>query len=752
MIHLKVDGREIEVPEGTLILDAAKEVGADIPTFCYHHLMKPVAACRMCLVEVEKRPKLEPACAVAVAEGMVVHTASERVIHAREGVLEFLLAQHPLDCPICDKGGECDLQDNTMNHGRFRTRYEDAKIKKNKHLPLSDLVLLDEERCIVCQRCTRFMEEVVEDPQLALRQRGAFTAVSVFPGRPFTSPFSGNTIEMCPVGALTSRPYRFRSRPWDNRTADTICTHCPVGCNMAAQERDGALVRMLSRENQDVDGGWLCDRGRFGYRWVHHRRRLTEPVLRGKGDTQTPLTWAEALLRARDALGRSGTRTAILGGGHLTVEGQMAARRLADHLGTRLVEHRTGSLRHPTPPGPRATIADLDRADRILLAGVVPVEDVPVLDLRLKAAVRRGARLLVVGERRAMSDQARATALCRPGGLGETLDRVAQMVATLGSAPAGSVVAGGGVDQVAGLLATGERVVVVWHGEDGGLALARLGEALGQRLVGTLVTGGAPAAQGAERAGLGETPLAAILAEAERGGVGAAILLDDVFADTEDAEALAHALDRVDFVLSLAALPTESAYRADLVLPVAAPVEMDAHVVNLEGRVQTLAALLPPPGDARPDYAILGELAGETVDAHALLAAYEALPEAAVRPFEAEEAAPAQEPGALAVATGRIAFDSEVRWEEGLRSRLPRPFAAVHPDLLGRLGLSAGQTARLRGAGLEVEVEMRVDAELPPSTVFLPRGVLGLPAGRLARRTVELDATPAVTQAAAKEA
>jgi NADH-quinone oxidoreductase subunit G len=157
VIHLTVDGREVEVPEGTLILDAAKEVGADVPTFCYHHLMKPVAACRMCLVEVEKRPKLEPACAVAVAEGMVVHTGGERVTRAREGVLEFLLAQHPLDCPVCDKGGECDLQDNTMNHGRFRTRYEDAKIKKNKHLPLSDLVLLDEERCIVCQRCTRFM-------------------------------------------------------------------------------------------------------------------------------------------------------------------------------------------------------------------------------------------------------------------------------------------------------------------------------------------------------------------------------------------------------------------------------------------------------------------------------------------------------------------------------------------------------------------------------------------------------------------
>jgi NADH-quinone oxidoreductase subunit G len=760
MIHLTVDGREVEVPEGTLILDAAKEVGADVPTFCYHHLMKPVAACRMCLVEVEKRPKLEPACAVTVTEGMVVHTQSERVLAARHGVLEFLLAQHPLDCPVCDKGGECDLQDNTMNHGRFRSRYEDPKIKKHKRLPLSDLVVLDEERCIVCQRCVRFMEEIVEDPQLALRQRGAYTAVSVFPGRPFTSPFSGNTIEMCPVGALTSRPYRFRARPWDNRTADTICTHCPVGCNLAAQERDGEMVRVLSRENLEVDGGWLCDRGRFGYRWVHHRRRLDVPVLhqraggRERDAQETPLTWAEALTRARDALFAAGARTAILGGGRLTAEGQMAARRLADRLGTHLVDHRTGAQRWATAPTRRARIADLDAADRILLLGVVPVEEVPVIDLRIKAAVRRGARLAVVGERRALADQAAATAICRPGGLGATISRLADTLRQGGDLPAGAVAAGGGIDDVAAVLAGGERIVALWSGESGAGPLARLAEVLGDRLVGTLVTGGAPQAQGAERAGLNEARTRDILEAAARGEVEAVVVLDDLFADAVDADLAARALERAPFVLSLAHLPTEAAARADLVLPLAAPIETDGHVVNLEGRVQSLTALLPPPGEARPDWWVLSELAGEAVDASELLAAYEARPEPAPPVADAdadasEGAAAAYEPGTLVAVSGRILFDSSVRWEEGLRSRLPVPFVGVHHDLLQRLGLAEGSVVRLGAPGFEGEVEVRADASLPPGTVFVPRGVIGLPADRLHGVAVTLEATRTV---AAKEA
>jgi NADH-quinone oxidoreductase subunit G len=742
MIHLTVDGRAVEVPEGTLILDAAKEAGAEVPTFCYHHLMRPVAACRMCLVEVERRPKLEPACAVTVAEGMAVHTKSDRVLAARRGVLEFLLAQHPLDCPVCDKGGECDLQDNTMNHGRFRSRYEDPKIKKRKRVPLSDLVVLDEERCIVCQRCTRFMEEVVEDPQLALRQRGAYTAVSTFPGRPFDSLFSGNTIEMCPVGALTSRPYRFRARPWDNRTADSVCTHCPVGCNLAAQERDGSMVRVLSRENPEVDGGWLCDRGRFGYRWVHHPRRYLTPLLRERASRrETPLTWADALARARAALEAAGPRTAVLGGGRLTAEGQVAARRLAEALGTERVDHRTGALRFATPPGPRARIADVDRADRILLLGVVPESDVPVLDLRIKAALRAGAQLAVVGERRALGERAAATALVPPGGLGAAIEALAEAVAQPAAAAGAE-----DLKAVARVVADGERVVVLWSGEAGGAGLARLVQALGERLVGTLVTGGAPTAQGAARAGLERGRAGEILAAAARGEVEVLVLLDDLFEDAPDPDAARRALERVPFVLALAHLPTESAARADLVLPLAAPVEMSAHVVNLEGRVQPIAALLPPPGEARPDWEVLVDLAGGVADRDELIAAYRAMPEPVFGPAEAEAPA-APPPGALVAVSGRIPFDSGVRWEEGLRTRLPRPYAAVHPDVLGRLGLRPGEAARLKGGGFEGEVEVRADASLPVDSVFLPRGVIGLPAGRLHGLAVQLEAVAAAAAA-----
>jgi len=753
MIHLTVDGREIEVPEGTLILDAAKEVGADVPTFCYHHLMKPVAACRMCLVEVEKRPKLEPACAVSVAEGMVVHTASERVITAREGVLEFLLLQHPLDCPVCDKGGECDLQDNTMGHARFRSRYTDPKIKKVKRRPLSDLVVLDEERCIVCQRCTRFMEEVVEDPQLALRQRGAFTAVGVFPGRPFTSPFSGNTIEMCPVGALTSRPYRFRARPWDNRTGDTVCTHCPVGCNMAAQERDGNVVRVLSRENPDVDGGWLCDRGRFGQRWVHHRRRLSAAYVRDRGTgAETPLAWEDAVARARAALAAAGGRSAILGGGHLTAEAQAAARGLADALGTWMVDHRTGSLRYPTPPGRRARITDLDGADRILLLGVNPAEEVPVLDLRIKAALRRGARLAVVGERRVLADHAAATALCRPGALGGAIE---QLAVALGapSRPWGAPAAPwatGGLDEVTATVAGGERVVAIWSGEAGGDAMAALVAALGDRLVGTLVTGGAPAAQGAERAGLRGARARDVLEAAARGEVDTLVLLDDLCGEAVDPDLAARAMDRTPTVIALASLPTQTAARADIVLPLAAPIEQDGHLVNLDGRPQPLTALLAPPGDARPDYDLVAALAGDVRDRAELLAAYEARPEPAFGGGEPEPVAPVLAPDTLAVASARILFDGEVRWEDGLRSRLPAPFAALHPDLVERLGLTDGAPARLVTPEGAIEVVVRSDPSLPLGTVLLPRGVPGLPAARLGGVPVEIAAAPAVL--AAREA
>ena len=769
MIHLTVDGKEIEVPEGTLILDATKEVGADVPTFCYHHLMDPVAACRMCLVEVEKRPKLEPACAVTVTEGMVVHTESERVLTARKGVLEFLLLQHPLDCPVCDKGGECDLQDHTINHAAFRSRYEQPKIHKAKAKILSDLVVLDEERCIVCQRCVRFMDEVVEEPQLALKERGARTVVSTFPDRPFDSVFSGNTIEMCPVGALTSRPYRFRARPWDNMSASSVCTHCAVGCNVTAQARDGEMVRILSRENLNVDGGWLCDRGRFGYRWVHSNRRYTHPVLHeGDDRTERPLGWQSAVATVRKALDSSPARVGILGGGHLTAEAQVAVSHLAKELGTTYVDHRTGALRYPTPPGPRAAIADLDRADRILLVGVNPLEDVPVLDLRIKKAMHRGSRVLVLGDRRVLSHYEPVTALTTPRQVGRTLDALTRIVES--GKGANAVDTGAGVDRgdaVAELgqaLLSGEHTVILWSGEDGAEELGRLAGALGPRLIGTLVTGGNPTSQGAEHTGLrSEHSSREILTAAANGELDVLICLDDdLFEVTPDPELATRAFDRTPFTVTLAALPTEAAVRADLVLPLAANFEQDGHYVNLEGRVQPNGALLPPPGEARADYMILAELARIEEDPASLLGRYQALPAPAFRESGDEEAmanalSALGQPGPdmLVASSSTIRFDASVRWEDALRPRTPSPYAALHPDTMQSLGLEPGGRAQLVSPLLRepVQVEVRVDESLPHAVVLLPRRVIGLPSLHLGGTPVRLEPLSELTaQVGAHEA
>jgi NADH-quinone oxidoreductase subunit G len=738
VIHLTVDGKDVTVPEGTLILDAARSLGIDVPTFCYHHRMKPVAACRMCLVEVDKRPKLEPACAVSVAEGMVVHTRSERVKTARAGVLEFLLIQHPLDCPVCDKGGECDLQDNAFGFGASRSRYADPKHPKDKARPLSDLVVLDEERCILCLRCVRFMSEVAEQPELALRQRGAVSVVDTFPGRPFTSPFSGNTIEMCPVGALTSRPYRFRARPWDNHSADAICGHCPVGCNLTAQARDGEMVRVLSRENLEVDGGWLCDRGRFGYRYVHHEDRYTEPVL-NLADGPRVLSWPEALDRVRRAVRAAGSRSALLGGGRLTAEAQVALADLMRGVGSPWVDHLTGYLRQPVAPGPRARIADLDGADRILLVGVDPRRAVPVLDLRLLQAVRGGARLSVVADRHLLGERAHARRVHLPG-------QAEAAVAALAAEVRRGVTEG-----VAGELSTGSRVVVVWDGESAPGAMADLVEALGDRLVGTLVAGGEAGSQGAERAGLyAGHDCREILEAAAAGRIDLLIVADPDLVDHAPDPALARrALDAVPAVIALAALPSEATRRAQMVLPLATPFEMDGHLVNLEGRVQSFTALLPPPGQARPDWRVAADLAGIAADREALLAAYERRPEPAPRALS-DRPATVGEPaeGEFRLSSVPLLFGPDVTFEPGLRSRAPEPTVWLHPDQLAALGVAPGDAVRLAGAGTEVTVTAQADPELPAGQALVPRGIADLPADRLSRVPVRLTAL----QPLAKEA
>src|SRR5215204_1249889 len=320
MVTFTIDGREVTAPANAMLVDGAKYGDVEIPVFCYEpKLGQPVGACRMCLVEIEGIPKLQTACSTPVKDGMVVHTQTERVRVAQNSVVEFLLVNHPLDCPVCDKGGECPLQDISFGWGGGRSRFIEPKRHFQKPLALSPLIHIDRERCILCYRCVRFSQEIAEDYQLVLQERGAHSYVSTFDGHPYVAPFSGNILDLCPVGALTSQPYRFRARPWDIEQSGSVCTLCPAQCNVSFTVRDERVLRVLARDNEEVDDGWLCDKGRFGYQSFGAPERITAPLMRIGGFLRET-TWERALTEATALLERSGENTVARVGGQATKE------------------------------------------------------------------------------------------------------------------------------------------------------------------------------------------------------------------------------------------------------------------------------------------------------------------------------------------------------------------------------------------------------------------------------------------------
>ncbi|HEU0025830.1 MAG TPA: NADH-quinone oxidoreductase subunit NuoG [Ktedonobacterales bacterium] len=404
LVNLTIDGQPVSVPKGTLIWAAAKQLGIEIPIYCYHPKMDPLGACRMCFVQVEKMPKPMTACTTEVTEGMVVSTTSPMVKKARAGTLEFLLINHPLDCPICDKGGECDLQDFTLRYGPGVSRFDLSKRHYLKPIPVSEEILLDRERCISCQRCVRFCQDVAMEDGLVMLERGFRTEVGVQPEAPFDSIFSGNVVEMCPVGALTAKSYRFVSRPWELKRAATICGHCSVGCNVSADVRVDKLLRQYSRTNDDVEEGFLCDRGRWSLDLANSPERLRTPLIRRNGKLE-PASWDEAIAlvvgRLREIAQRDGP--AAVGGVASTrttnEETYLFQKLMRAGLGTNNVDHRHG--RFPSGAGalPWAwtdSLAGLDRASTIVLLGTDTYDRQPIIDLRIRRAIRKGARVWVV--------------------------------------------------------------------------------------------------------------------------------------------------------------------------------------------------------------------------------------------------------------------------------------------------------------------------------------------------------------------
>jgi NADH-quinone oxidoreductase subunit G len=410
LVHLTIDDIPVAVPPGTLVWAAAKQAGIEIPIYCYHPKMPPLGACRMCFVEIEKMPKPpQTACTTPVSEGMVVYTRTEKVLKARRGTLEFLLINHPLDCPICDQAGECDLQDFTLRHGPGGTRFDLNKRHYPKPIPVSDEVLLDRERCILCQRCTRFSSEISMDNGLVMISRGFRMEVGTAPDHAFDSIFSGNTVEICPVGALTASNYRFRARPWELKRVHGICTNCSVGCNARLDVRVDKIVRLSSRQNDEIDDGWLCNRGRWGFEFVNSPQRLRSPLIR-KGDTLEPTTWGQAyyliatrlseLVKARGPKAIGG-----IGSTHTTnEEAYLFQKLLRDVLGTPNIDHHHGAFPDPRdaltgqPWMMTNSIAEIEHASHIVLIASDPYERQPILNLRIKKAMRAGARIFIVNE------------------------------------------------------------------------------------------------------------------------------------------------------------------------------------------------------------------------------------------------------------------------------------------------------------------------------------------------------------------
>ncbi len=405
LVTLTIDRRQVSVPKGSVIWAAAHKLGIEIPIYCYHPKMDPLGACRMCFVAVEKMPRVVTACTTVVSEGMVVYTDTPAVKKARQGTLEFLLINHPLDCPICDKGGECDLQDFTLRHGPGASRFDLRKRHFLKPVPVSENILLDRERCIACQRCARFCQEVAQENGLIMQERGYRTEVGVEPDAPFDSIFSGNVVEMCPVGALTAKSYRFVSRPWELKRTHSVCGYCSVGCNVSVDVRVDRLLRQYSHTNDAIDDGFLCDRGRWTLDPVNSPDRLRTPLIRRDGKLQ-PATWDEAInlvaSRLREIAERDGAQAiGAIGSTHTTNEEAYLFQKLFRvGLGTNNIDHHHG--RFPAPDGKALpwvwtdSIAGLDRASHIVLLGGDAYHRQPIIDLRIRRAIRRGAKVYVL--------------------------------------------------------------------------------------------------------------------------------------------------------------------------------------------------------------------------------------------------------------------------------------------------------------------------------------------------------------------
>jgi NADH-quinone oxidoreductase subunit G len=681
LVTVTIDGVEVQVPKGTGLVETAAAAGIEIPVFCYEpRLGPPIGACRMCLVEVEGMPKLQAGCTMSATDGLVVRTAaaSEKAADGQEATLEFILVNHPLDCPVCDKGGECPLQDLTFRWGPGNTRMRFPKRTLDKPIPVSPLIALDRERCILCYRCTRFSSDVAEDGQLVARNRGAQSVIATFEDEPYRGKFSGNVIELCPVGALTSTTYRFDARPWEIQNVPSVCGMCPVGCNIAATTREGRVRRILSRNHPEVDGGWLCDKGRFAYGHLAASDRVVDPLVR-RARRYDELSWDEAIDEAVRMLQAAQGRIVTALSGSETVElayalGKIVRQGLASDCAV-LPEEVSNEL-----DAVRAPLSAIAQADVVAILGDEPVaERAPIVDLWVRLARRNGAEILHE------LDEARIRSADRP--------------------------------------------VLIWSGEGaGGAEVARLATSFGcpgYFLPRTANGRGAADAWAAASDGEAEDP----------DPIGLLIISGDEAAADPNVRAMA---DRAEAVLAIAMFRRPLVGITDLVLPGTSYLERDGTYVNLEGRLQRLRrASIPPAPDELAVLSRIGAALGVELSPYPSLV-FEEVSAIAFggRPYgEVGEEAPLPEPvpaeavdqvsdtrhvsdgqsgdGGLRLVTYKPLFSGPaVERVPELEFQRPEPDIELAPADAQRLGILNGQEVTVRSNGTSVQLRARIADDL----------------------------------------
>ncbi len=824
LFTLTIDGQEVTVPEGTLIVDAAKKIGIDIPVFCYHPKMEPVGMCRMCLVEIGRPvidratgqplreadgalkiqfgPKLDTACTTPVSEGMVVVGMSDKVKAARKEIVEFILTSHPLDCPVCDKGGECPLQNLTMGFGSGQSRFiYDDKMHLAKHVPLGELIFLDRERCIQCGRCVRFQDTIADDPVIGFYHRGRSLEIVTHSEPGFNSYFSGNTSDICPVGALTTADFRFGARPWEMTATASICPHCPVGCNLTFNVRreaktggDIVIKRTLPRQNEAVNEIWICDKGRFGHHFTESPQRLTEPLVRMDGEL-VPASWEVVLALAAESINEAGSGLLALGSGRLSNEDLFNLKCLADGVGGKAALYTYmagGDLAAQVGVGQGTNLGELGKGSAILVVASDLEEEAPIWWLRVKQAAQRGATLIVANPRPTKTDRHASYKLRYA--YGDEADMIQALINALPGKSKGPTSAE--FANAASAIAQAENLIVFYGSEGLGLAGS---QAVAQACANLLVSSGhfgrannglipvwsRANDQGAWEIGLRPPP---DLAEA----IKQAKALYVVGADPAgDDPVLADAIRSDNFVIVQELFLTETARLADVVLPALPFTERDGSLTSGERRVQRFYPAVLPRAEAWSDFAItgqIGQLAGLDVEAGSAARVFARLA-ARVPAFsgltfrqlaQVEEQWPligrsdlyyggtaydnkqglgvhlaqsstvpsvstTQAPAGVHLDDGLLAVPVTRLYDRGLTiaatellgQRLAQPYISIHPAEAERLGLAGAKQVVIKLGEWSAAVLLRLDAGLPDGVVLVPRS-LGVPLN--APAAVELTA------------